>query len=324
MIEDRALVRGDSFIFDAPDEVPALWGTETEVVASSGEPVLVTGPIGIGKTTLAQRLALNRTGIRMDKLLSYPVAMDDRPVLYVAADRPKQARRSLRRMVTEDDRAVLRDRLIVWRGILPFDIGRDPEELAALATGLEVGMVVLDSLKDCAVDLTKDETGSRINRCFQAVVAEGVELVALHHQRKASGDNRKPKSIDDVYGSTWIPAGCGTVLLLWGTPGDPMVELSHLKAPMGEVDPIEVLIDHVAGQLESADRPDPLEVLRELGETTVLGMARHVYGPNPSPRDKERTRRHLERLVGAGLATKFGGDKDTKAPDLYRSGRRLV
>ena len=44
-------------------------------------------------------------------------------------DRPKQALRSFRRMVSEDDTEILSERLVVWSGPLPFDIGTEPGEL---------------------------------------------------------------------------------------------------------------------------------------------------------------------------------------------------
>ncbi len=98
----------------------------------------------------------------------------------------------------------------------------------------EVSDVYIDALKDVAVKLTDDEVGSRVNAEIQEVIANGIELVADHHQRKASADNKKPRTLADAYGSVWLTAGCGSVLLLWGEAGDPIVELSHLKQPAGE------------------------------------------------------------------------------------------
>ena len=34
-----------------------------------------------------------------------------------------------------------------------------------------------------------------------------------------TGDTGKARSIDSVYGSTWLTATTGSVLALWGTPG---------------------------------------------------------------------------------------------------------
>ncbi|HEX5558159.1 MAG TPA: hypothetical protein VFX13_11125 [Gaiellales bacterium] len=134
-------------------------------------------------------------------------------------------------MIEPSDLAELADRLVVWRGPLEFDIGRAPERLAPFVAQHGVQTVIIDSLKDVAVDLTKDETGSRVNSAFQNVLALDVELVIGHHQRKGMQGGGRPKALEDVYGSTWLTAGCGSVILLWGKPGDPVIEIEHLKQP---------------------------------------------------------------------------------------------
>ena len=93
--------------------------------------------------------------------------------------------------------------IIVWRGPLPFDLGRC--ERGALMEFVsqfsEVTDIYVDALKDVAVKLTDDEVGSRVNAEIQEVIANDVEVVTDHHQRKASADNKKPRRLDDVYGS---------------------------------------------------------------------------------------------------------------------------
>ena len=105
-------------------------------------------------------------------------------VLYVAADRPRQIARSFRRMVREGHRAAL-EWLTVWSGPLPFDLAADgAERLTEFAAEFGAGTIVLDSLKDVALDLSKEETGSRVNLALQHTLAAGVEVLAIHHQRK--------------------------------------------------------------------------------------------------------------------------------------------
>src|SRR4051812_4917368 len=85
---------GASFVLDAPEFVPPIWGDDHgDVLWARGEPLLIVGPPGVGKTTLAQQLVLGRCGIRpaVDPLLGLPVKPGAEKTVYIAADRPQQA-----------------------------------------------------------------------------------------------------------------------------------------------------------------------------------------------------------------------------------------
>lgn len=293
---------GADFFLDSAAEVPALWSAGDDVAWASGEPLMIVAPPGVGKTTATQQLAFRRHGVLSGPLLGMTVEPSDGVGLYIAADRPSQAARSARRMVDERHRAVLSERMRVWRGPLPFDLGRC--ERGSLADFLaevypEVTDVYIDSLKDVAVKLTDDEVGARVNGELQEVVARGIEVAVDHHQRKASSENKTLRRLDDVYGSTWLTAGCGSVLLLWGQPGDAIVEVRHLKAPSGEVGPLSVLVDHAAGTLEiHGGQQDLLDHARAaLGDgLTARSAAVALYGKNqPSTNEIERARAKLKR-----------------------------
>jgi replicative DNA helicase len=307
--EDRyvfdSLVLGGTFALDMPDGVPAFWGDANQVLWAKGEPFLVNGPPGVGKTTLAHKLILASIGIGPNKVLGLSVAKATRPILYIAADRPRQSARALRRSVAPKDRALLDRFLLVRQGPLGFDIAKEPRRLAAWGCELGVGTIIIDSLKDVASRLSDDEVGGGVNQAFQRCVAADIDLLALHHQRKGQSDNRKPSSLDDVYGSTWITAGAGSVVLLWGKPGDPIVELSHLKQPAEEVGPWSLLIDHPTGHVAINDGGDELAVLRSAPEgLTGPELAARIYvsSSKPSRAEIEKAKRKLERLHRQGQA----------------------
>lgn len=298
-----ATITGAAFVLDEPPGVPVVWGAHDEVLWSQGEPLVLCGPAGVGKTTLAGQLVLARMGLR-EHLLGLPVAHDERPVLYLAGDRPPQVARSFRRMLTEDDREVLDRRLLVWRGPLPADLGRRPEVLAEVAGELGVGTVVLDSLKDYGARLSEDEAGQGVNAALQAACRAGIEVLALHHQRKAQQGAGPPRRLADVYGSTWLTAGAGSVLGLWGEAGDAIVEMTHLKSPAETVGPWRLLHDHQAGATEVVDAVDLLDVVRVSNGITATGAAGALFGADPTDNQVEKARRRLAKLVAAGLAHK--------------------
>ena len=301
------LFDGMAFAEETANAGPAIWGTEQRVLWAPGEPLMIYGPQGAGKSTLAQRLLLARAGLASE-LLGLPVQPSNAPILYVAADRPMQLARSWQRMIatlTRDEQELVRDRVRFWKGPLGFDIAADPDQLLRFMVDVGARTLIGDSLKDLAVDLVKDEAGTRVNRAWQLLVAAGIEVVDLHHPRKAvAGDARKPKSLDDVYGSTWLSAGHGSVVLLWGNPGDPIVELSHLKQPMEEVGPLRVIIDHDLGAVDVHEGGDPLAILRSAGTPLAAKDVARVLFSSSSPTDAEieKARRKLERLADSGLA----------------------
>jgi replicative DNA helicase len=220
-------------------------------------------------------------------------------------------------MVTEADREILAERLVVWRGPLPFDVAQAPDALLLLARQYGAGTVVLDSLKDVALDLVKDEVGSRLNYALQVTLDGGVEVLALHHQRKGQGA-AKPKTLEDVYGSTWLVAGAGSVVLLWGAAGDPVVELTHLKQPAEEVGPLQVVHDHVTGTSSvHGEGVDLFDVVRTSNGLMAEGAARAVFGcESPTASQVEKARRRLDGLVKRGVAHKEAGGKDSGGRQL--------
>lgn len=301
---ERAL-DGATFILHEPERIPAAWGSRDRVLWAEGEGLMLVGPDGVGKTTIVQQLVLARLGLN-DKFLNQPVTQTAGKVLYIAADRPRQAARSFARMVNQDHEQLLRERLVVWRGPLPFDPCKQQRGLADLAELLDCTDIIIDSLKDIALDLSKDETGSRVNLAFQEVIARGLELCALHHQRKEGRDGSgKPRKLADVYGSRWLTAGMGSVVCIWGEPGDAIVELTHLKQPADEVGPLQLLHDHTRGRTSLDGGSTVEEILSEYATTGLEArkLAERLFKRTDPDRNQiEKARRRLESLVDEGHA----------------------
>jgi replicative DNA helicase len=305
----RSAVDGATWLQQEPDELPAMWGDEDAPLWVEGEGLMIVGPDGVGKTLLQQRLMRGRLGLDA-ALLGVPIAASERPVLYIAADRPRQAVRAFRRTLENGDEDVLRDRLRVWRGPLPFDITDDPPLLARFVAAHNAGTVFIDSLKDIAYDLVKDEVGSRVNAAFQEVVAAGIELCVSHHQRKELQGAGRPRKLADVYGSRWLTAGIGSVVLLWGNAGDLIVDLAHLKQPAEPFGPYKLVHDHTHGATAISGAIDVEQHMaaRGLAGITAADIARLQTGSDDPDRNAvERARRHLEKLVAQDRARRVEG-----------------
>lgn len=318
------LTPGGSFILDRPDTVPALWGHGDNVIWAEGEALLIAGPSGVGKTTVAQQVILNAVDVLQGGVFGLPVRRFKR-FLYLASDRPQQAARSMARMVTAEHRELLDERLVFWPGPPPSDFIKDPGILLRLCQAAGADGVCLDSLKDMAGELASEEGGQAINSAIQRALVEGIEVVGLHHHRKQGGgkeSGKEPTSLDELYGSTWITAGAGSVISLWGAAGEPIVSMRHLKQPAGECGPWKLKHDHPRGRTEVWHQVDILALLKAAGGAglTPAALAVNLY-PNPKSKpttsEIEKARRRLDQYVEQGLAVvrKLGSSRT--APTAY-------
>lgn len=293
---------GGSFIFDTPDTPPAVWGSGEDVLWAEGEALTIYGGSGVGKTTIAGQLV--RSLILGDgPVLGHPVTPATGRVLYLAMDRPRQAARSLARQFHPSHRGILAERLTVWPGPPPEDMAKRTGLMVQMCREAGASHVVVDSLKDAAVGLSEDAVGAGYNRARQAVLADGVQVLELHHQIKARADG--VKGIDQMYGSTWIAAGAGSVLYLEGQPGDAVVKLRHLKQPAAEVGPFDVMHDDSTGLSTVVDDADPLALVRARGSLEVSELASILFATDAPDRNQvEKARRKLETLARKGLVTR--------------------
>lgn len=296
-------VAGGSFVLDAPEIPPAIWGEGEAIGWAQGEALMICGPAGVGKTTLVVQLVAARMGIGPRQVLGMRVRPGSARTLYLAMDRPPQIARAMARLFTTDHRDALDEKLIVWKGPPPYDLAKRPETLLQMCEFAGADTVVIDSLKDAVLKLSDDEAGGGYNKARQRALVAGVEVIEQHHQRKAGGDNKKPSKLDDVYGSTWITAGAGSVFVLWGEPGDPVVELIHLKQPMEQVGPYMVLHDHKAGTSQIHHQADLLTMARyqrHVGLNARLAAAALFSTEKPTEAQIQKARRKLASLVDAG------------------------
>lgn len=306
--------RAGEWLFEETDERPAIWGRDDEILWPDDEGLIAPGPTGVGKTTLAALMVQASIGLGSGEVLGYPVTECDR-VLYFAMDRPAQIRRAMRRVFTVEDAAHLDERLVIRPGPLPADLGKHPDLLVSIAAEVGANRLFIDSVKDCISKVSDDESGGNFNRAIQMCNAEHIPTFALHHQRKGA-EGAKPNKLEDVYGSTWIVAGAGSVVLLWGEAGTGSAELIHLKTPSTPVGPIQVELDTFAGTMATVSHWDPLAWLRNRGDAggTVPEAAQAMANKAPSKAEKERARRKLDSLVNRGLAVKIGGTERVESP----------
>lgn len=312
-------IDGASFILDKPEGIPAIWGRGNEVLWAKGEALMIAGPQGLGKTTLAGQLLRAMIGVGDPEVLGLPVATGGK-VLYLAMDRPAQIARAHGRAFTPEDRELLRERLVVHRGPPPYDLAQNTDVLAHMAADAGAHAIVIDSVKDAAIGLAKDEVGAGYNRARQTALASGVQVLELHHTKKVNTDS-PGGDIDAIFGSTWLTSGCGSVILLSGSPGDPIVGMKHVKQPADEIGPYRLSHDHLTGRLDIMHSTDLFALASRSGGQglTARDAAAALFDvEKPTRNDIEKARRRLNQLENDGHLvarerTTAGGGKATTA-----------
>jgi hypothetical protein len=297
-----------AYLFDYEDTQTALWGDGEHILWAEGEALMIAGGMGLGKTTLAGQLLRAQLGLDTH-VLNYPVATSDGPILYLAMDRPRQIRRSMLRQFDPTERDRL-DNLLIRPGPPIADIAVRPTLIAEMAQEAGATTIYIDSLKDAAIGLSSDEVGAAYNRARQYALANGCQLCELHHLIKRNPLGGSPNSVADVYGSNWLTAGAGSVIMLTGDPGDPIVEFRHAKQPHSEVGPFRLLHDQVSGHFSIDHEVDLVVLAGATGATglTPTAAASAIFEKDkPSRAQVEKARRRLDKLAASGQLVRVEG-----------------
>jgi replicative DNA helicase len=300
----------------APETVADIvWGEGSEVLWSSGEPLLLGSYTGVGKTTLTGAILAAATGIAPPSLLGFPFQRTFRRVLYLALDRPQQIKRALRRQLRDIDIDTLDDVLRV-ETFWPERVSERPGALVEAAIGNGADAVIVDAAKDFIDEIDKPGGAEAWQRAVAPLMRSGVELLGLVNVRKPTSGWPK-LTLHDIYGGAGFTWGAGSVLLLQGPPGGPTPTVEQAKAPAEMVSPIPLLLDQTKGILARSD-VDPRDVTSVLGvypDGITAAELADVTGVSP-----RTAQRRLEEARRRGLVTcERGHPTPTGAtPNLYR------
>lgn len=291
---------GGTYVYDIPDGVPAIWGAGTEVLWAVGESLIIAGPPGVGKSTLTMQLV--QSIVMGGEVLGLPTATlaPGEKLLYLACDRAAQIRRLTSRLMRGQDRQMLAERMVFWQGPPPGDFTKQPDLLLDMCKAAGAKYVVIDSLKDVVSNLNSDESGLALNSAMQSTIQAGIGVMALHHVRKSGGENGEPPNkLSDLYGSAFITAGTGSVILLWGEAGDTSVDFKHLKQPASMVGPMRITHDHETG-ISSLPGEDQIERVWCLpGELLAIGEIAKRFFNTDDPTEAQKTA--IRRKVATAL-----------------------
>lgn len=297
------VVEPGSAVFDVPAQPQSIWGEDDECLWPKLQPLMLYANTGLGKTTVVQRVALARIGIGPSEVLGYPVEPlpAGEKIIYIAADRPIQAMASLRRMVTDDDetRRILDERWI-WETKRQVRADR-PNAFLELCERHNGTMLILDSAKDVAPGPLKDEEpAGKLVDAWSRCIANEIDVAAMHHPRKGQSSTAPPDSVDEIYGSSMLANGAGSILSMYGVPGSGTAGMVQLKMPARQAPAMDIVFNYETGTITRRNYRDLNDFLQRGEWVTVRQVAAFLYAkPEHEVTHPERKRatRKLQNLV---------------------------
>ena len=102
-------------------------------------------------------------------------------------------------------------------------------------------VMIIDSLSELASDDMKETEARSIMRWIRKISKENhCGIILIHHNRKASDANKKPRKLGDLYGSYIFAKTAATVISLWDDDTKDYLEVDFLKVRFGKKDTIKI------------------------------------------------------------------------------------
>lgn len=103
-------------------------------------------------------------------------------------------------------------------------------------------VLIIDSIVELATDDLNETESKAIMKWMKKVrKVYNIAIIAVHHNRKASDSNKKPRRLGDLYGSFIFAKNSETVMSLWHEEGRMGLELDILKARFSQKRTINLL-----------------------------------------------------------------------------------
>jgi len=211
---------------------------------------LLSGPSGVGKTQFSLDVAGHFANGRnfLDREVKEPLRTGFFSLEMGLVDL-KYFLNQLCPMFTEEEQNMMEENLKFFPLGEPIYINRPEEKkmIEQVIGDLKLDGIMIDSLGSTTEGELTDEKDVKnlMDWNDQMRQRHGVFTWYIHHHRKASGDNKKPNKLADVYGSQYITARATTVSCLWPTVSESTLDFLPLKVRLSAKPPsFQIHRDH--------------------------------------------------------------------------------
>jgi len=200
--------------------------------------MVVTGKPGVGKTQITIQTLIH---IALGKpFLGWEIGAPRR-VAFVSMEMGqaeiKVFMEEMDSILTEEDRALLHENfLIIPIGqTLMFDSAADQKKIEQFLEVYKPEVAGFDSLSKTTLGSLEEAAVKKVMDFADKIrMNHDCSVIFIHHDRKAQIGNKKPKNLEDVYGSFYITATATTVIGLWMNDRTYGIELNFLKVRLAK------------------------------------------------------------------------------------------
>lgn len=230
--------------------------------------MLISGAPGCGKTQFSMQMLIAMATGR--PLLNMKIS-EPRKVIYFSMEMNPAELKIFQNLMnnglTDEERKLLAENFMfvpIGHGVM-FESTSDQKKIERLLETRQPENIVFDSLSTTTMDELSDErTAKRIMDYSRRIGQEyDTAVTFIHHNRKAQINNKKPTSLDDVYGSQFLTTALTTALGMWRNIKTDEIELHWLKVRLAETPKPMHLVRNKADLSFSVASPTALMELAE-------------------------------------------------------------
>lgn len=208
--------------------------------------MVVSGKPGVGKTQLTIQILMH---IAMGKdFLGWEIG-EPRKVAFVSMEMGqaeiKVFQDEMDSILTDEERALLHANfLIIPIGqTLMFDSAADQKKIEQFLEAHHPEVAGFDSLSKTTLGSLEEATVKKVMDFSDKIrMNHDCSVVFIHHDRKAQIGNKRPKNLEDIYGSFYITATATTVLGMWQSDKTYGIELNYLKVRLAAAPPTSHIV----------------------------------------------------------------------------------
>lgn len=268
-------------------DIKVEWAVEGLVEV--GGMAMVAAMPGVGKTQISIQLGascalgvpfLKWNTLRQQKMVLFSLEMSHVALKFFMEDIAKQ--------YTPEQIEILNKNLIIvpLGEVIHLDRKEGMEFIFSLLDQIQPDGVIIDSIGKVTMKGLDEETARFLNVQFKTIRDRyNCFLWFIHHNRKASENNKKPVALGDVYGNQYLTADMTSVIILWSDfKSDDEVEVVPVKMRLAKM--VKPFKTHRNENLYFSEKSD-VEMVKNLGNSE--------QGSAERPDD------------GVGLPRNFGG-----------------